>query len=333
MGLVLGISVGINKSVVHAQSVNSYITTHHLKHAKIKKQIWNGFPKAKYEHGYGKPEGVVVHETADPHSTSFQEIAYEKYNMAHNRTRTFMPAWVHTFIDSSSITNISNTNYLVHGCQFPGNAKFVQFEQVEVYGAYNFAKEVNNAAYYTAYILHQYNLPCKLATAKNGWTGTIYPHYGITMKWHVTTHVDPIGYYERTGKRYFGKAYTMNDLYKLIQKYYKSMPNVSYGKFSGSAVIHSNSDITNHVPLPYNSYKKVSSSKKYLKKTVSVNLTGKLSASKTMYYRVVYKHKTLGWINGRSLSKINNGKTKVVKAPKITKIVKTPKTTVPVKRN
>lgn len=133
-----------------ASSVNDYIASKNISHANITSSIWGGFPKNAYRKGTGKPEGVVVHETANPNSTIYNEIAYMKKN--------YNNAFVHTFVDASRIINIANTNYLAWGAGYPANARFVQFEQVEVHSKSAFAHEVANAAYYTAYTLNKYGL-------------------------------------------------------------------------------------------------------------------------------------------------------------------------------
>ncbi|PAK65707.1 N-acetylmuramoyl-L-alanine amidase, partial [Lactococcus lactis] len=70
--------------------------------------------------------------------------------------KNYNNAFVHTFVDASRIINIANTNYLAWGAGYPANARFVQFEQVEVHSKSAFAHEVANAAYYTAYTLNKY---------------------------------------------------------------------------------------------------------------------------------------------------------------------------------
>ena len=61
------------------------------------------------------------------------------------------------------------------GAAYPANGRAVQFEQVEVYGANNFARELVNAAYYTAYKMNEYGMVPSLAQAN----GT--EHYGLTI--------------------------------------------------------------------------------------------------------------------------------------------------------
>lgn len=88
-----------------ANRINDYIASQNYGTPTITKSIWSGFPKNKYR--YGKPEGVVVHETANPNSTIYNEIAYMQ--------RNYQSAFVHTFVDGSRIINIANPNYLSWG--------------------------------------------------------------------------------------------------------------------------------------------------------------------------------------------------------------------------
>ena len=53
--------------------------------------------------------------------------------------KNYNNAFVHSFVDASHV--ISNTNYLAWGVGYPGNARFVQFEQVEVHSKSAFAKK------------------------------------------------------------------------------------------------------------------------------------------------------------------------------------------------
>ncbi|QBO37496.1 N-acetylmuramoyl-L-alanine amidase [Periweissella cryptocerci] len=200
-------SAGSNK-------VNSYIISNYFgKHAKIVKKIDKRFPKNKLRRGLGKPEGVVVHETANPNSTLKNEVKYMK---AHYKN-----AFVHTFVNGSTIENIANTNYLAWGAGYQANQRFIQFEQVRVHSKKNFAKEINNAAYYSAYILKEYGL--KPSLAKKNKTGTLWSHNDVSKWLGGTTHTDPVAYWKASGKKWFGTNYTMKDFYKLVKAYYDAM--------------------------------------------------------------------------------------------------------------
>lgn len=164
VGLLIGFS--LYNPLVKASAVNNYIASHKISHVSITKKIWGGFPHYKYRHGKSKPEGVVVHETGNSRSDIFDEIAYMKKN--------YRNAFVHSFVDDDHIINIASTKYLCWGVGYPGNARFVQFEQVEMHSKKNFAEEVENAAYYTAYLLKTYKL--KPNDACYDGKGTVWSH-------------------------------------------------------------------------------------------------------------------------------------------------------------
>ena len=161
----------------------------------------------------GRPNMVIVHETANPNDSIWGEINYER---AH-----YNDAFVHAFVDADHIIQISNTDHEAWGACYPANGRGVQFEQVEVYGAWNFARELMNAAYYAAYNLHKYGLTPSLAQA-NG-TGTLWSHHNVSQYLGNTDHTDPDGYWSRNARRYFGTGYSMGDFLQLVNYEYSKM--------------------------------------------------------------------------------------------------------------
>ncbi|GAW98924.1 N-acetylmuramoyl-L-alanine amidase [Secundilactobacillus mixtipabuli] len=301
-GLLTLFTVGAaNATTAHASSaVNNYISSSNIKPAKISSSIWGGFPKNAYRHGVGKPEGVVIHETANPSSTIYNEIAYMK---AH-----YNNAFVHSFVDASHIINIANTNYLAWGVGFPGNARYVQFEQVEVHSKSAFAHEVSNAAWYTAYLLHQYGLTPNAADYDG--KGTVWSHRAVAKYLGGSDHTDPVGYYSANGKKYFGSSYTMADFYQLVHSYYydnftgsASKPSssssatpldkVTYSKLTATAKLSSqyaNYRLYNHVKNAYANTSKYSwsSVKATAGKKVYVNDKGVKDKAGTTWYRFTF---------------------------------------------
>lgn len=203
------------KSVVDydltANPINKYIKNNYLrKNSGITSAIYGKLPK--YNYRYKKPEGVVVHETANKNSTIYNEITYMENN--------YRDAFVHTFIDDSHIINIANTNYLSWGSGYYGNQRFVQFEQVRVHSKKAFAKEINNAAYYTAFILRKYNLVPSLATGKD--KGTVWSHHNVSSFLGGTDHTDPDEYWTTNAATYFKTNYTMASFIQLVNYYYSN---------------------------------------------------------------------------------------------------------------
>lgn len=231
-------------STTHAESVNSYIANNNISHANITSSIWGGFPKNAYRKETGKPEGVVVHETANPNSTIYNEIAYMKKN--------YQAAFVHSFVDASRIINIANTNYLAWGAGYPANARFVQFEQVRVHSKSAFAHEIANAAYYTAYILDKYGLTPNDA-AYDG-KGTVWSHGGVSKFLGGTDHTDPTAYYASMGKTYFGASYTFAQFYQLVKTTYENLQG-SHEKKAFDKVTYKSADDQALLGDKYKSYR------------------------------------------------------------------------------
>src|SRR5699024_8660188 len=98
--------------------------------------------KFNYRNGYGKPEGVVAHETANNNSTITGEISY--------MSRNHKNAFVHAFIDNSRIIEVHPTNYGAWGAGRFANERFVNVELVRVHSFDAFAQSINNYAQYIA---------------------------------------------------------------------------------------------------------------------------------------------------------------------------------------
>ncbi len=192
-----------------SNSINAYIIANGFRHANVETLIWGGYPTADMQYRTGSPEGVVVHETANKNDSIEGEINYAQNN--------YENAFVHSYVDASRIINVANTDLKCWGSGPFGNQRFVQFEQVEVHDAYSFASELNNAAYYTAYLLNQYGL--KVQTESNG-VGTIWSHHNVTEYLGGTDHTDPDGYWSTNASKLFGANYNMDTFAQLVEYYY-----------------------------------------------------------------------------------------------------------------
>ncbi|WP_240412256.1 peptidoglycan recognition protein family protein, partial [Limosilactobacillus vaginalis] len=188
-------SIGLNN---HAQITYNYVI----------RQVTGSYSKT----ADGKPNMVVVHETANPNDSIQGEINYEKNN--------YNSAFVHAFVDNNNIIQISDTDREAWGAAYPANGRAVQFEQVEVYGKNAFAHELMNAAYYTAFIMKKYNMVPSLAS--NG-HGTLWSHHYVSQFLGGTDYTDPDGYWSRNANRYFGTNYTMSDFAQLVEMYYNNL--------------------------------------------------------------------------------------------------------------
>ena len=190
-------------------AINDYINNNNIQPVSITNQegtfsYWQG-----YENGVGKPEGVVIHETATPGATAQNEATY------FNREWSNIYTYVHAFVDANEILNIKNTDYTVWGAGPTANSKFIQVELCEVSSTDAFARSVANQAYYTASKLVQYNLPFTPGV-------TVMSHNDVSKKWGETTHTDPVGYFANWG-------YSMDQFYDLVGKYYNQLKGTTNG--------------------------------------------------------------------------------------------------------
>ena len=195
--------------------INNYLTQSGLPHAKITKQISSIFEQRGYSTSSGNPRGVVIHDTGNENSTISSEVSYMKQN--YSSTRVF----VHTFIDNQQIINIADTKYMAEGAGPYANPYFVQFEMPHEYTAASFANQLGNAAYYTAYILKQNNLPVTKGTKDGGCT--VWTHAMISSYLGGTDHEDPISYWSTSARKLFGTTYNINNFVELVQAYYNQM--------------------------------------------------------------------------------------------------------------
>ena len=195
--------------------INNYLSQSGLPHAKITKQISSIFEQRGYSTSSGNPRGVVIHDTGNENSTISSEVSYMKQN--YSSTRVF----VHTFIDNQQILNIADTKYMAEGAGPYANPYFVQFEMPHEYTAASFANQLGNAAYYTAYILKQNNLPVTKGTKDGG--GTVWTHAMISSYLGGTDHENPISYRSTTARKLFGTTYNINNFVELVQAYYNQM--------------------------------------------------------------------------------------------------------------
>ena len=129
VGLVAPIFNGNRTQVVEAASINSiakqnsYVGVTFLykmlqtQNIKYNKFYANG-NKIKYRKG--KPEGIVIHETATPGASAYNEAIY------FNREWQNMYSYVHAFVDSKQVIQMMTPNYGVWGAGAIANNRFIQ---------------------------------------------------------------------------------------------------------------------------------------------------------------------------------------------------------------
>lgn len=158
----------------------------------------------KYKNN-GKPDGVVIHETATPGASAHDEAIY------FNREWMNMYAYVHAFVDKNGTIQMMTPNYGAWGAGPMANNRFVQIELCEETTRENFAKSVNNDAIYAAKILHRYDLTPTNATHTG--KGTVWSHLAVSKFLGGTDHGDPDGYFATWG-------YSMDQFFDLVKYYY-----------------------------------------------------------------------------------------------------------------
>ena len=204
----------LSPTTARSNGVNRYILDHGITPVGISYDYVIPNVTGNYSGtGNSRPNMIVVHETANRNDSIWGEINFER--------ATYENAFVHAFVDANNIIQISNTDHEAWGAAYPANGRAVQFEQVEVYGGWNFARELMNAAYYTAYNMKRYGLTPSLAQS-NG-TGTLWSHHNVSQYLGGTDHADPDSYWNRNAGRYFGTGYSMWDFFQLVNYEYAKL--------------------------------------------------------------------------------------------------------------
>lgn len=235
------LSLGGNITNAKASGVNDYIIANKIQPAKIQYREGTFSEWFGYENGVGKPEGVVVHETATPGVNAEQFVASFNNNWQTQET------YVHAFTDDKQTINIHSADYGVWGAGPTANAKYIQIELCRVNGYDAFARSIANDAFYVASKLIQYNLPDIPGQ-------TVVSHSQVSQMYHETDHVDPDTYFAAQG-------YSMNEMNSMISYYYnnlKSSGNVyggantdsgNNGNTTSNNVLRVNNPNGNYVPI------------------------------------------------------------------------------------
>lgn len=185
-------------------SINTYIAQQGFQTPVITEEL-HKFEMFPYKTSDGLPNGIVFHQTDDKNSFRAREGADYEINYG------WQTAFVHTFIDDKTILNIHDTDYGCWGAGPKANARFVQFELVTARDRAGFAKSINNAAWYTAYLAKYYGIPLTLARYNYG-LGGIWTHADVSKFLGGTDHTDPDAYLAKW-------HYTLNEFLDLVKIY------------------------------------------------------------------------------------------------------------------
>lgn len=168
--------------------VNSYIAN--MEHAQIEYQHKQQFPRFPYRYGVGRPEGVVAHDTGNPNNDKIEnEIAFME--------RNYKNAFVHAFVDHNRIIEIHPPDYGAWGAGRYGNQRFIHVELTNLRNFDDFAKSINNYAYYIATLLKNYDLG--VTSAELSGKGTLWSHLAVSNHLGGTSSPDPHKYFEKWG--------------------------------------------------------------------------------------------------------------------------------------
>ncbi|MDW8546390.1 GW dipeptide domain-containing protein [Staphylococcus pseudoxylosus] len=184
-----------------SSSINNYIRKNNFKAPNYEQDIASYLPK--YDYRYGKPEGIVMHDTANDNSTITGEINYMKNN--------YENAFVHAYVDGNRIIETANTDYLAWGGGAVANQRFIHVELVHTHDYDSFARSINNYADYAATNLQYYGLVPD--SAEYDGAGTVWTHKAVSNYLGGTDHTDPHGYLA-------AHNYSYDELYDLIYEKY-----------------------------------------------------------------------------------------------------------------
>ncbi|MGY0691319.1 S-layer homology domain-containing protein [Virgibacillus sp. FSP13] len=274
------------RSLMRAQkaypNVNDYILSHNLPTAAVEYDHISKLPQFGYR--YGRPEGVVAHETANNSSTITQEITYMK--------RNYQNAFVHAYVDNSRVIEVHPTKYASWGAGPYANERFIHVELVRVHSFDKFARSINNYANYIASLLDKYGLQVISAEDNNG-KGTLWSHRAVTHYLGGTWHVDPHGYFAQWG-------YNWSDFVELVTMKYNAL---TIQKQSTSKVGHikSEKDFIYNDLAELQDYKLAGS--EYTDRVFYIKQQAKMNGQ--TYYLISEKPSstkgTIGWVNSNDI--------------------------------
>ena len=251
-----------------------------------------------YRNGVGKPEGIVVHETATPGATAWDEGRY------FNNNWTSVYSYVHAVVDNSQTIQLMSTDYGTWGAGPIANIRYIQIELCEVSTRSQFVQSVANDAYYIATLLHKYNLTPSRASRSGA--GTIWSHNEVSQYLGGTDHGDPDGYFAKWG-------YSMSDFYSLITYYYNKLGTSSNSGSSSSSQAPATQPVsTKTVKLMRNSYSYNAYGKKLAVKALKAGSSLKVYGSaitigSSKYYKYAEgKYVKAGNIDGTSRTLTHN---------------------------
>lgn len=245
----------VQEAQAATSAINDYINANNIQPVSIQYRTGTFNKYFGYENGVGKPEGVVIHETATPGASAEDEVSYFSWSWPTTQT------YVHAFVDDKEILNIHSADYGVWGAGPTANNKYIQVELCRVSTKDQFARSVANQAYYTAYRLVQYGLP--FTPGK-----TVVSHNDVSRMYGETTHTDPVGYFAAWG-------YSMTQFYDLVGKYYSQLTSGS--NTNGGSENTNNNNNNNNAGTPAKGVIKVNAPNRFAVPLYQLGNDGKMT--------------------------------------------------------
>ncbi|MDF0480405.1 N-acetylmuramoyl-L-alanine amidase, partial [Vagococcus sp. PNs007] len=215
--------------------VNQYIAEKSFKNPTVTRDSRFG-TTPKNEFKFGKPIGIVIHETANPNSTIDGEVNFMFNN--------WQNAFVHAYASGDRVIETAPTDYLSWGAGPNANPYYIHIELCRSKSFDDFARSVNSDSYWVASKLVEFNLQPSFGDTDG--LGSIISHNGIANFWGGTDHTDPIAYFAQWG-------YTMSEFYDLVVKKYNELK----GKEEGSkelATVKESQDLNKNMKIKDGGY-------------------------------------------------------------------------------
>jgi N-acetylmuramoyl-L-alanine amidase CwlA len=167
-----------------------------------------GLPQIPYRGGVGMYEGVVMHDTCSPGDTAASERAYE--------SRTYNAAFVHEFIDPTTIIQVADPTYIAYGAGRIANQRFVHLELCSADTAEEFEWAFDMWCQRAAVHLANRGLP--VLPAQPDGTGTLWGHFEVSGFLGGSDHMDPIDTLAKWGKTWDDVVARVTQHYDVITK-------------------------------------------------------------------------------------------------------------------
>lgn len=150
---------------------------------KIEKEFIPGLPHQYYRHGKGAWELVVAHETGAFGGSAASNRLYE--------SRTWQTAFVHFFVDWTTILQVADTDYIAYGAGPVANQRAIHVELVRTRDAEQFAESYKRYTWLLAHLLK--------SDGEEVNEHTLMGHDDVRRILGGTSHTDPYDYLEAHG--------------------------------------------------------------------------------------------------------------------------------------